>query len=385
MRSISNKIINHSSLAQLPLWLNQAPLISHQGQLKVQVPLKVEITPEIGVPQSVCYLPNFSLFPLKDFHPDNLVILVPANSQTRTQKKLMWSGPMEMMMLDLYAKEVSKELQKYFTECQQIQIQTQPGLQRILSLQRCKRIWLRQDQFRTQMLKDSREHLSLSFGIWTLSLVCMALPGKQLFWLVSDSLNYSCVQEGLVKQMSLDLECHGHLSGFNKHKSKCLSFPVSYKSLVGFLNLQTNKLEAHRSASQPSSINANDKKTNIQQAMALYQEVHAPHASNKDSLAAFKIFCNNINAQIFTSITNDGLRTAWLQEQIQESNQLCHIIIGCIHLMSGFTLLIFPEHSHVFLVASFSVILSTHLIVFLPLIFSYCFLLLIFSMNDNKN
>ncbi|KNZ55418.1 uncharacterized protein VP01_2686g1 [Puccinia sorghi] len=41
-------------------------------------------------------------------HPDNLVVLVPANSQTRTQKKLMWSGPMEMIILDLYAEEVSK-------------------------------------------------------------------------------------------------------------------------------------------------------------------------------------------------------------------------------------------------------------------------------------
>ncbi|KNZ48905.1 uncharacterized protein VP01_5331g1, partial [Puccinia sorghi] len=41
-------------------------------------------------------------------HPDNLVVSVPANSQTQTQKKLMWSSPMEMMMLNLYAEEVSK-------------------------------------------------------------------------------------------------------------------------------------------------------------------------------------------------------------------------------------------------------------------------------------
>ncbi|KNZ53057.1 uncharacterized protein VP01_335g16 [Puccinia sorghi] len=57
-------------------------------------------------------------------------------------------------------------------------------------------------------------------------------------------------------------------------------------------------------------------------AMALYQEVHAPHASKEDSLATFKIFHNNINTQIFTSITDDGLCTAWLQEKIQESTQL---------------------------------------------------------------
>ncbi|KNZ57404.1 putative signal peptide protein [Puccinia sorghi] len=96
-QSISNKIINHSSsLQQLPIWLNQAPLISHQGQLEVQVPLEVKLTPELHK--------NINN---KDVHPDNLVVSVPANSQTQTQKKLMWSGPMEMMMLDLYAKEIT--------------------------------------------------------------------------------------------------------------------------------------------------------------------------------------------------------------------------------------------------------------------------------------
>ncbi|KNZ49922.1 uncharacterized protein VP01_4698g3 [Puccinia sorghi] len=54
--------------------------------------------------------------PNNNVHPDNLVILVPANSQTQTQIKLMWTGPMEMMMLDLYA----KELHKHFPEVEHV-------------------------------------------------------------------------------------------------------------------------------------------------------------------------------------------------------------------------------------------------------------------------
>ncbi|KNZ46621.1 uncharacterized protein VP01_7117g1, partial [Puccinia sorghi] len=75
------------------------------------------------------------------------------------------------------------------------------------------------------------------------------------------------------------------------------SIVIAIESLVGFLNIQTNKSDSQRSA------------------------IHTPHASKEDSLAAFKIFCNNINAQIFTGITNNDLHNAWLQEQIHKSNQ----------------------------------------------------------------
>ncbi|KNZ64357.1 uncharacterized protein VP01_1038g11 [Puccinia sorghi] len=60
------------------------------------------------------------------------------------------------------------------------------------------------------------------------------------------------------------------------------SISVAIESLVGFLNSQTNNI-------------SNDRKNNIQQVMALYQQVHAPHTLKEDSLASFKIFRNNIN------------------------------------------------------------------------------------------
>ncbi|KNZ56084.1 uncharacterized protein VP01_24g10 [Puccinia sorghi] len=137
----------------------------------------------------------------------------------------------------------------------------------------------------------------------------------------------SKLSQGFKKDYDTFLACKD-ASRFGWDKISCevtASDAVWDKFLLMSLDLgmprQTNKSEAQRSASQPSSSNADDKKTSIQQAMALYQEVHAPHSSNEDSLAAFKIFRNDINAQIFTSITNDGLRTTWLQEQIQESTQ----------------------------------------------------------------
>ncbi|KNZ56085.1 uncharacterized protein VP01_24g11 [Puccinia sorghi] len=89
---------------------------------------------------------------------------------------------------------------------------------------------------------------------------------------------------------------------------------------LGMLH-QTNKSDSQRSSSQQSTRNSDDRKTNIQQAMALHQQVPEPHSLKEYSLAAFKIFCNDINAQIFTSITNNGLCNAWLQDQIHKSNQ----------------------------------------------------------------
>lgn len=40
--------------------------------------------------------------------PDNQVFAVATPSQNGTRNKSMWSGPMEIMMLDLYVEEVNK-------------------------------------------------------------------------------------------------------------------------------------------------------------------------------------------------------------------------------------------------------------------------------------
>ncbi|KNZ47704.1 uncharacterized protein VP01_620g9 [Puccinia sorghi] len=132
-------------------------------------------------------------------HPDNLVILVPANSQTQTQKKLMWTGPMEMMMLDLYAGAAQVPEVGHVLDSNKVKSKLSQGFKKDYdTFLACKDAsgfgW---DESHPNAKKF--QHLSLSLGSWILSLVCLALPQKQLVWLVSDSLNYSLVHQGLVK------------------------------------------------------------------------------------------------------------------------------------------------------------------------------------------
>jgi hypothetical protein len=52
----------------------------------------------------------------------------------------------------------------------------------------------------------------------------------------------------------------------------------------------------------------------------MYQESHASEGSQQEALAAFKVLQEEINAQVYISITNEGLRYSWLQQQIDELN-----------------------------------------------------------------
>ncbi|KNZ51153.1 uncharacterized protein VP01_4068g1 [Puccinia sorghi] len=334
---------------QLPIWLNQAPLISHQGQLEVQVPLEVELTPEIKLPQSV---------PQTTLKKQNSTCISPSQLSNPNPKKNVISKVRKANsgFQTSSHRHVAQELRKHFPEVEHVlacKDASRFGWDKIscevtasdavwdkfllvmLTATDCSLYLFTDYMFdfemlssRTQMLKESREHLSLSFGSWKLSLRLLELQSPAGGDSQSTDSSLSGMDPNLTSadesgsrnaavtyQISTKTSTSACLSRSHVKKD---SIAVAIESLVGFLNSQTNKLEAQRSASQPSSSNANDKKTNIQQAMVLYQEVHAPHASKEDSLAAFKIFRNNINAQIFTSITNDGLCTAWLQKQIQE-------------------------------------------------------------------
>ena len=108
------------------------------------------------------------------------------------------------------------------------------------------------------------------------------------------------------------------ISYLGRSHSKKDLIATAIDGLVGFLNNQKMKSDQRAEQNLSSSGGGSDRATNIQRAMALYQEVHAAEASTEDSLAAFKIFRNDINAQIFTSINNKDLRSSWLQEQIDE-------------------------------------------------------------------
>ncbi|KAI7956600.1 hypothetical protein MJO28_003695 [Puccinia striiformis f. sp. tritici] len=90
--------------------------------------------------------------------------------------------------------------------------------------------------------------------------------------------------------------------------------------LVGFL--QTSKNQSELRHQQPEATTSTPSVSNLQLAMSLYQEVHAEEASQHESLAAFKVFRSDINAQIFTSIREKDLRLEWLHQQINEMNNM---------------------------------------------------------------
>ena len=84
------------------------------------------------------------------------------------------------------------------------------------------------------------------------------------------------------------------------------------EGLSGYLNFQQEQAQTQ------SQFTSNPQFTNLQLAMELYQETHASEASQHEALSAFKVFCDNLNAQIFTSIKDKNLQSEWLQEQMEE-------------------------------------------------------------------
>jgi hypothetical protein len=63
--------------------------------------------------------------------------------------------------------------------------------------------------------------------------------------------------------------------------------------------------------------------SNIERAMDLYQDAHAPDASPTDALTAFKIFRDETSSMIFVRIRDKQLQSIWLQAEIDE-RIACH-------------------------------------------------------------
>ncbi|POW18075.1 hypothetical protein PSHT_06161 [Puccinia striiformis] len=124
----------------------------------------------------------------------------------------------------------------------------------------------------------------------------------------------SICQQGL--QLNADLNTPGEAQpGDQTNPAPPSASPAAYLSrshskkdaianaldgLVGFL--QTSKNQSELRHQQREATTSTPSVSNLQLAMSLYQEVHAEEASQHESLAAFKVFRSDINAQIFTSI-----------------------------------------------------------------------------------
>ncbi|WAR64128.1 hypothetical protein PtB15_16B288 [Puccinia triticina] len=81
--------------------------------------------------------------------------------------------------------------------------------------------------------------------------------------------------------------------------------------LVGYMNTQREQ-HSRRLEQRLQAVVT----THLQDAIALYQEVHAPKASQTEQLDAFAVFQDDTNAQMFVSILNKDLRAQWLDQQI---------------------------------------------------------------------
>ncbi|KAI7956209.1 hypothetical protein MJO29_007608 [Puccinia striiformis f. sp. tritici] len=299
--------------------------------------------------------------------PDNKMVELPPNKHGVQSKKLLWTGPMESMMMDLYIqavergkrsdsgfqsathKHVTRELEKNF-----------PGVAHILTDKKVK------SKLSQGFKRDYNAFLALKnasgFGwdditgvatapaeVWDRYLV--SHPYARKFWgspfpefhkldlifgdiMATGEHARSISQQGL--QLNADLNTPGEAqlgdqtnpappppsasptAYLSRSHSKKDAIVKALNGLVGFL--QTSKNQAEQRHQQREATTSAPSVSNLQLAMSLYQEVHAEEASQHEALAAFKVFRSDINAQIFTSIREKDLQSEWLHEQIDEMN-----------------------------------------------------------------
>ncbi|KNE98893.1 hypothetical protein PSTG_07913 [Puccinia striiformis f. sp. tritici PST-78] len=300
-----------------------------------------------------------------DIDPDNETVELPPNEQGVRSTRLLWSGPMESMMMDLYIqavergkrsnsgfqssthKHVTRELEKNFPEVahcitdKKVKSKLSQGFKRnyeaFLALKNASGFgW-----------DDITGVATASTEVWERYLG--SHPYARKFWgspfpefhkldLIFGDIRAtgenarSISQQGL--QLNADLNTPGEAQpGDQTNPAPPSASPTAYLSrshskkdaianalngLVGFL--QNSRSQSEQRQQQQAATTSTPSVTNLQLAMSLYQEVHAEEASQHEALSAFKIFRSDTNAQIFTSIREKNLRLEWLHQQIDEMN-----------------------------------------------------------------
>ncbi|POW05066.1 hypothetical protein PSTT_09942 [Puccinia striiformis] len=301
-----------------------------------------------------------------DIDPNNETVKLPPNEQGVRSTRLLWLGPMESMMMDLYIqavergkrsdsgfqssthKHVTRELEKNFPEVahcitdKKVKSKLSQGFKRdykaFLALKNASgfgwdditgvatastEVWERYLGFHPYARKfwgspfPEFHKLDLIFGD------IRATPGKMLAQSLSKAYSSMRISIPLVRlnqeikpiplrHLLVRLLIY-HEATPKRMPLRTLStgWSASYKTLgVNPNNVSSNKQQLHLGPSV----------TNLQLAMSLYQEVHAEEASQHEALSAFKIFRSDTNAQIFTSIREKNLRLEWLHQQIDEMN-----------------------------------------------------------------
>ncbi|OAW00135.1 hypothetical protein PTTG_08075 [Puccinia triticina 1-1 BBBD Race 1] len=289
--------------------------------------------------------------------PDEPSLQTPTASQ-KGSKKLRWTGPMEVMLLKLYVQEVEKGKQadngfqntSHRHVAQQLR-EVFPETEHLLDYAKCKsklnqsfkkyyNTFLACKEASGFGWDETACEVTASHDVWERYVAVH--PNARKFWgvlypkfrnldkifgtsLATGKGSRSLAQQLLMPSQPVEPDRpewvdqqndqNNSPSNYLSRSHKKDSIATAISGLVGYMNTQRKE---HAQRLQQRAAN---NQSNLQRAMALYQEVHAEEASQTEQLEAFRIFQDNTNAQMFTSILDKDLRTQWLYHEIDQMHQ----------------------------------------------------------------
>ncbi|PLW14678.1 hypothetical protein PCANC_18352 [Puccinia coronata f. sp. avenae] len=302
-------------------------------------------------------------------HPDNKTFAQPKKNKSGTQNCLLRTGPMEVMMLDLYVQEVKKgkrsdsgfqssthqfvaqELRKAFPDVDQLLTHVKVKSKLSQSAKRdynafvaCKaasgfgwdkltcEVTASNDMWEKYLGShpNAKKFQGVPFPeFWKLEIIfgSLAATGQasqsvsQLGLVLPDNIDTSMEGEGNPVPLPTQPSPNPTPSPTNylshSHTKKD-NVAFALEGLTGYLMQQQDcadectrqhdtEFAAIHAASQALSQSVNSQ-SNVQRAIALYQESHASKGSQQEALAAFKVLQDEVNAQVFITINKEGLK-----------------------------------------------------------------------------
>ncbi|PLW47591.1 hypothetical protein PCASD_08165 [Puccinia coronata f. sp. avenae] len=258
-------------------------------------------------------------------------------------KKLCWTGPMEVMLLELYVQEVEKGKRNnngfQNTSHQHVAQQLReafPETKFLLDYNKCKSKLnqsFRCDYNLFLALKEASRfgwdeifcEFTSSKDVWERYVAVH--PNTQKFWGIPfpkfqnlDKIFGTSLATGkesrslLPRLLGNSQPVNPNVSG-NSGPNNAANSPTAYLSR----SHSAAKKESVAGAIKGLAIivsGTTPVQSNTRRALELYQEVHAVEGSQNQALGAFKIFQDNLNSKIFISIQDAQLRTQWLHKQI---------------------------------------------------------------------
>ncbi|PLW30624.1 hypothetical protein PCASD_17764 [Puccinia coronata f. sp. avenae] len=295
----------------------------------------------------------------EDIDPEDQTFVVPTASQRGTRKKLLWTGPMEMMMLDLYVAEVEKgkrsdngfqstshrhvaqELWKHFPETEYLLNANKVKSKLNQSFKRDYNTFVAcKDASGFGWDKTSCE-VTAADDVWERYVAVHASARKfwgvpfpefrQLDKIFGTSLATGEAAQSLSQQLLLPSQTtnpktpgEGNVVLGDQPGQKTPS-PTNYltrshsgprkesaasaiNGLVDYLKTKHEYMIQQTQQRESSSVNTSSGLTIVQKAVALYYEAHMEDTSQNEALDLFEVLQDESNAQMFTSIRDKQLR-----------------------------------------------------------------------------